>query len=379
MDSRRNSSLRLRPRMYPGADASSPESADLESLHTRVVNGRGDVSAALDIARDLGAAAPHPGQGVTASLWEHLATIAVADVQAARVVEPHLDAVAILAQATRNGIDMDLGAIGTSVADDRHATWGVFAAEGANTRLVAAESPSGFRLTGRKPWCSLASRLSHALVTACTASGARALFAVDLRGQGITTHDELWRASGMAQVPSAHVDFDGVDAVRIGVDGWYLERPGFWWGGLGVAAIWWGGAVGIARSMRSAVAAHREPDQLAFAHLGMVDARLEAARAVLADAADRIDAPFRTGSGSLTIDDFRLLAARGRAVAAEAVEAALSHSARSLGAAPFALDADFARQHAGLALYVRQHHAERDDAALGRILIASEKRGTTTW
>ena len=31
----------------------------------------------------------------------------------------------------------------------------------------------------------------------------------------------------------------------LGPPGWYTDRPGFWWGGGGVAAVWLGGAFGV--------------------------------------------------------------------------------------------------------------------------------------
>ena len=59
----------------------------------------GDVPALLALARDIGRTAPRPGEGSTARLWELLASVTAVDVAAGRVLEPHLDAVAILSQA----------------------------------------------------------------------------------------------------------------------------------------------------------------------------------------------------------------------------------------------------------------------------------------
>ncbi len=376
-------SLLLRSSERAGTGSEDEFVSGLEELHERVTRCRDDIVAALELARDVGRQLPNPGTGATADLWSQHATIAAADVQTARVVEPHVDALGILAEAAQDGIGVDLESVGAGEQYSANSqTWGVFAAESANHRLLAAEDDRGIFLTGTKPWCSLASQLSHALVTAHTSTGGRALFAVNLTDPRVTTHDGVWVARGMAQVPSCPVDFDGVPAVRVGADGWYLNRPGFWWGGLGVAAIWWGGAVGLARIMRTAAsgADHREPDQLTFAHLGAVDAALIAARAVLIDAADRIDdrvAP--AARGAEPSENPRLLAARGRSVAAWATDIVLSRSVRSLGPSSLALDPQFARQHADLALYVRQHHAERDDAALGRLVAAGDQDGGPGW
>ena len=334
-----------------------------------------ETAASLQLALEVGAVAPTPASGNTAALWELLATIAAAEVEVARVIEPHLDALAILAEARSADFGPDLSPIGV---DDR-STWGVFAAEGRGMRLQASVDAGRWSLTGTKPWCSLASHLSHALVTAHTPAG-RALFAVNLRGAGVRTHDELWVSRGMPGVPSAPVDFDRVAATAVGGDGWYLRRSGFSWGGLGVAAIWWGGAIGVARAMIDAARAH-EPDEFTLAHLGAVDQAIDGTRAVLADASHRVDAKAygRSIDGDhgdhepvMTDADARLLAARGRAVAARCAETVLERSSHSLGPGAFALDASFVRRHADLAMYVRQHHAERDDAHLGRMILDGE-------
>ncbi|MGB2556506.1 acyl-CoA dehydrogenase [Cellulosimicrobium cellulans] len=296
-----------------------------------------DVAALLDHARTIGARAPFPGDGRTAELWGALASLAATDVGAARVVEPHLDALAILGQVP---VPVALDAVGAGP----DSTWGVFAAEGPGVRLEAHERDGAWVLSGTKPWCSLAADLSHALVTAWTDAGRR-LFAVALRAPGVVPADGPWVARGLAQVVSAAVRFDDVPAVPVGAPGWYLERPGFAWGGIGVAACWWGGAVGLARTQRDALAA------------------------VLAEAASAVDA-------GVDGPDASLLARRVRGVVAEVVEEVQRRCAHALGPGPLTTDERFARRVADLGLYVRQHHAERDDASLGRALLA---HGTTAW
>ena len=65
----------------------------------------------------------------------------------------------------------------------------------------------------------------------------------------------------------------------------------------------------------------------------------------------------------------RLLALRVRAVVAAGVERTIHQAGHALGPAPLAFDADHARRVADLGLYVRQHHGERDLAALGAQLL----------
>ncbi|CAD6003241.1 acyl-CoA dehydrogenase family protein [Agreia sp. COWG] len=315
----------------------------------------GEAGPAIRLALEIGEVAPLPGRGETTELFALLRDVASADLTAARIVEAHLDARAILAEAGRV---------------PRAGGWGVFAAEGPGVRLDATEGGDGFTLTGTKPWCSVAGSLDRALVTAHTAPGHRRLFEVDLHAHGVTVREGGWAALGLSNVPSGPVDFDGVPAVPVGADDWYLERPGFAWGGIGVAACWLGGARGLAsRLWAGATAPGREPDQIALMHLGAVDASIFAAQAVLDEAARLIDAGHAVGAGG------KLLADRVRVVTASTVEDVLRRAAHSLGPAPLAHEADHARRVADLELYVRQHHAERDEASLGRRLLETN----TPW
>lgn len=334
--------------------------ADLDTLYARVLEDGDDVGAALRLAVDLGRAAPRPGSGRTLELWETLATIAAADLTAARVVEPHLDALAILGES---GSDL------ATLEVDHDSTWGVFAAEGAGMRLSAVATTGEFRLSGTKPWCSLGGRLSHALVTAHVDSGTRRLFAVDLRHPGVEVSSGVWAARGLTGIPSGPIDFAGVPAQPVGADGWYLSRTGFAWGGIGVAAVWWGGAIGIARRMFEQGSA-RDPDQIALAHLGAVDADILTGRIALASAADAID------SGRDERHEAAIRADRTRLIIAGVVDDVIRRSAHSLGPSPLALEERHARRVADLGLYVRQHHAERDEAAVGSALLASR---TAPW
>jgi alkylation response protein AidB-like acyl-CoA dehydrogenase len=282
------------------------------------------------------------------------------DLTAARVIEAHTDALAILAEAA---VDTAAGEVPiVDIGATAFSTWGVFAAEGAGVRVDAAQVGDRWLLNGTKPWCSLAARLSHALITAHTGGGNRRLFAIDLRGAGVHAADDGWVARGLADVPSGPIELTDCPAIPVGPDGWYLRRSGFAWGGIGVAACWYGGAVGLARTMREAFSA-KEPDQIAAMHLGAVDAILTGARCVLADAAVEVDAGHAAGPAGV------LLAARVRAVVAGAAEDVLERVGHALGPAPLARDERHARRVADLQLYLRQHHAERDEAALGRAVL----------
>jgi alkylation response protein AidB-like acyl-CoA dehydrogenase len=340
----------------PGTPATDRTPADVLASARAAA---GDPRAALALAGDLGRRLPLPGAGHTAGLWSTLAGVAAADLTVARALEPHLDAVAILEQAgAGTAAGVDLGSLGV----DGDSTWGVFAAEGPAGRLEATYDAGGWTLTGTKPWCSLAGVLSHGLVTAWTGAETRRLFAVRLAGPQVRVTDEPWVARGLPGVTSSPVEMERAPAVAVGEDGWYLTRPGFAWGGIGVAAIWYGGAVGVARRL-VAQAGRRHPDQIGLAHLGAVDAVLVAAATLLGDAATRVD------DGRATGHDGALLALRVRQVVRRAAEEVLDRAHHGLGPGPLVSEPEHAARVADLQLYLRQEHAERDQAALGRQLL----------
>ena len=329
------------------------------------------VTAALNWGIELGLAGLVPGSGATAQLWQTLATVASDDLGAARAIEPHLDALAILAQACEAGLATDAGT-------DPVRTWGVFASEGGPDPLTAEFLADGWQLTGTKQWCSLADRLDAALVSATTEDGSRRLFSVNLADPGVLVEPGTWVSRGLTEIPSGPVRFLAVSADAVGEPGWYLERPGFSWGGIGVAACWYGGAVGLARTLfAAAITANSagKADPFRSMHLGVVDEALGSARRALAEAATMVDAGLVTGAAG------RLTAKRVRSTVARACETVLSSVAHALGPAPLALDATHAKRVADLELYLRQHHAERDDASLGDALVrdGAARGGVAPW
>jgi alkylation response protein AidB-like acyl-CoA dehydrogenase len=307
----------------------------------RAVQAGEDIPAALALAREFGVLLPLPGSGQTLERWSVLARVAEANLTVARVFEAHTDALAILAEA--------------GVAAEPGSTWGVYAAEAPGSVVRAEQRDGSTILTGVKPWCSLGGEVDRALVTAHVGDD-RGLYQVDLTQPQVRVHPpERWVARGLRTVVSVPIEFDHAPATPVGEPGWYLQRNGFAWGGIGVAACWYGASVSLAAAVFRSAA--RRPGDLAALHAGVVDVALHAAYAVLRDAADAID--------SEKVDDPELLALRARTVVAEAAERVLHQAGRALGPAPLGFDADHAARVADLTIYVRQHHGERDLAAIG--------------
>jgi len=291
---------------------------------------------------------PLPGTGETSARWRSLAAVAERDLPLARLAEGHADAVAVLAEL--DGPAVPPGA-----------RLGVWAAEPPDGQVTAAASDEGWRLSGRKRWCSGAGVLTAALVTA-TAHDGRRLFLVDLGHRRVRIDPTGWVNAGMAGSDTADVHLVDVPGVPVGGPRAYLDRPGFWHGGIGVAAVWAGGARGVAAAL-TAAAVRRGPDPLRDAALGAVDVLLAGTDAALQVAAAEVDAdPLDAGVTA------QLRAQRVRALAARAGEEVLGLVGRALGAGPLAHDAEHAARVADLTVYLRQHHAERDLAALGALL-----------
>ncbi|CAI3791478.1 hypothetical protein [Pseudarthrobacter sp. MM222] len=364
------------PHLAVGLGSSPRDLAFLSPLLAEVGSAVGDVPALLKLAETAEMTAPKPGDGRTAFLWELLASVTAVDVAAGRILEPHLDAAAIVAQAAspadRDVTDREVTE--TSAVEGLHSggAWGVFAAEASGLRLEAVQTDGGVRLYGSKPWCSLAPQLDHAVLTAY-ADGGRAAFAIDLHAAGVSFADPEWTSRGLREIPSGTVHFDGVSAVPLGGPGWYYRRPGFAWGGMGVAACWLGGAVAVARgfkeSLRTAAAAGREPDQIALAHLGEIDRTLTSLTGYLARTASRIDGGGLSGNGAWS----EALRVRGQVAAA--VERIQTLVSQNLGPGPLAFDEGYGKRMADLSLYIRQHHAMRDDAQLGALTL----KGNHQW
>ncbi len=299
-----------------------------------------------DLAVSGQLAMPYPGSGGTLERWRQLARLSFEDTVVGRLAEAHADADAILAEIGSRAVGP--GEI-----------WGVWAAEPPTPVLRARMESGEWLLDGRKPWCSGATICTHALVTARTGERRR-LFAVDLDHPGVRPVPDSWHAVGMRESDSGAVDFTGVPAEPVGLPGEYLTRAGFWHGAIGVAACWYGSACAIAGALHERAGAGAVDDH-AFAHLGAVTATLHAARVCLENAAHGIDQDPDDGCGTA-----RLRARTVRAVVEDAATTAIDRVGRALGAGPLCADAAHARRVADLTVYLRQSHAERDLAELGR-------------
>ncbi|RZT31371.1 acyl-CoA dehydrogenase family protein [Cupriavidus agavae] len=312
---------------------------------------------------------PLPGHGRTLARWQLLADIGTGfGAVGIKLFEAHADALAILAEV----------ADATPPAGSRWAVWaaeppdarvGLSPAIDTDTRALAAAT--GIRhgepvlLNGRKAWCSGANGVTHALVTCHGGDGSARLAAVDLHGPGVTITTDGWLAVGMAATCSGDVLFENCPALCIGGDRAYLDRPGFWHGGAGIAACWYGAALPLADAVRHAVRQRKDPH--AAAHLGAIEGALEAAAALLRETAAWIDAH--------PAEDAFVPAMRLRTVVEAAAQTVLQRAGHVLGAGPLCRNGRLAALYADLPVFLRQSHAERDLAALGLAVAEEEDAG----
>lgn len=303
---------------------------------------------------------PVPGGGATLARWQALCAVAQHDLSLAKLFEGHTDALAILRES------------GAPFASSTERTWGMWAAEAADARvLISPSEPGECTLAGVKRWCSGAAHVSDGLLTAWHGDGrGPQLVHVEMGQRSISVDARPWHAVGMQGSASIDIHFEGASARLVGGVGSYLCRPGFWQGGAGVSACWLGGALAVAGTLRRALRDGTERDRSPFrlAALGKVDASVQGTTALLREAASWIDT-HPTG-------DARAVAARVRLSAEVTATRVLDQVGRALGAGPYCRDAAFARMAADLPVFIRQSHGERDWASLGEQSLAS---GEDTW
>jgi alkylation response protein AidB-like acyl-CoA dehydrogenase len=179
----------------------------------------------------------------------------------------------------------------------------------------------------------------------------------------------------MAAADTLDVTFDAVPVAadaQVGTVGWYVGRRGFALGGGGVAAVWWGGAAGVLERVLGHLGP--SPDRHALAHVGELHAALAGADALVARTAALVDAAAAAPAQAGAPADVVLAVATLRAAVERAARDVVDRAPRIVGPGPLSRDAGLARMLADLALYVRQHHAERDHAALGEQVLDRRRR-----
>ena len=303
---------------------------------------------------DDGLSVPRPGTGDTGTRWRTLRELCHVDIALGRLVEAHLDADVILHELTGRGTESG-------------EFWGVWAAEPPMPRVTAERRGEGWRLTGAKPWCSGVLSFDHELITADVLTGAaagRRMCAVELDAEGVRRELADWTNAGMDRTETGTVVLDGVVGRPVGERGAYLDRAGFWHGGIGVAACWVGGTQKVADALYiKAASANRELPEILLMHLGAVEAEIATAVALLDAAAREVDAC----PSDLEVARRRAFGVRWSVE--QRATAVIDRVGRALGPGPLVHDAEHAQAVADLQVYVRQSHADADLVSLGALVV----------
>lgn len=290
---------------------------------------------------------PLPGSGSTWERWTFFAQAGAWDLCLFKVLEAHYDACAILSELCqpppRSG-----------------ELWGVWAAEPPDAVLEYSGEEQG-HVDGIKRWCSGATIVTHALVTAHRGED-RCLVALAMQQPAIKMDETTWQAVGMQRVHTLEIAFAGVPARLVGQNYAYLNRPGFWHGGGGIAAGWLGAARAVVGPLLKAKGLIASPHQLV--HLGAVDTALRVNEVMLREIARLIDAQPELPHDRAVLQ----LRTSVDGCCAEV----LARVGRALGAVPLCQNGAHAWRVADLGVFTRQAHAERDLQALGEAAVEAD-------
>ena len=275
-------------------------------------------------------------------LADALAELGRVDLCLARLVEGHADAMRILDQAGSR---------------PRPGVYGVWASRSAGTGVHARPDGAGWRLTGELRFASGIDVIDRALLPGWLDADTHLLF--DVPADGVEPDRTTWRTSAMdaSRSFSVRADLPCETADTVGPENFYLSRPGFVVGGLGVAAVWAGGAQSVLEQVSHGLRRF-EPSGHQLRRLGVMEQAVWEARTAVGATASRL--PELTGDPLVR----ETTAARTAVVAA--CERVVDEAQRIVGPGGMSGDARLARTLADLAIFVRQHHVDLALEGFGR-------------
>lgn len=268
-------------------------------------------------------------------LVEALMALGRADITLSRLTEGHIDALRILAEA---GARPEPGAL-----------YGVWASRSGGSGFAARRAGDRWHLEGRLLFASGAGILDRAILTAWPDEDTHVLLDTEVRDWPFDTTD--WRTRAMENSRSHRVELDQEVAARqVGEENFYLDRWGFFPGGVGVAAVWAGGAARVL-DLLGAVEGDAK-----LARLGRARTELATSAALVRQAGAELQA---------RPPEPRARATFARAGVAAAVRRLLEEVRTIAGPAGLAFREDLTRAVDDLTMYVSQQNADGDAHYLG--------------
>ena len=282
---------------------------------------------------------------------DRLLALGRTDIPLSRLAEGHIDALRILAQAGTRPRPRSAG--------PDPALYGVWASRSMRSGVSGRQCADGrLRLDGTIRFASGAGLLDRALVPVWTDAEHHLL--IDLPTDGLPVDASVWRTGAMAASRTYELAINDVIAEPdqiVGPLDFYLDRPGFFPGGVGVAACWTGGAARIVDLLRSR---HPTMTPAQQRRLGTIRTDLVCATAAVRQAGEHLD----TRSAGEPVD-WQVVATEARACAAAAIRRIITEARLLTGPAGVAMDDELAHALPDLELYVLQQNADADATLLG--------------
>jgi hypothetical protein len=303
---------------------------------------RSSVEAMRDAVRRLATAHADVWTGPFPDFADALAAVGRVDLCLARLVEGHADALRILDQA------------GGAPCPGVYAVW---ASRSAGTGVNATADGPGWRLDGELRFASGIDVVDRALLPGWVDPDTHLLF--DIATRDVEADRASWHTSAMDASRSFTVQVHercGADAV-VGPENFYLRRPGFLVGGLGVAAVWAGGAQSLLDQVTSGLRRFA-PSAHQLRRLGLLEQAVWAAHTAVAVTARRLP--------GLDAEEVTRETTLARTAVVSACEQVGIETERIVGPAGLSGNARLARTLADLAIFVRQHHVDNALEGLAR-------------
>ncbi|MBC7529971.1 MAG: hypothetical protein H7318_00225 [Oligoflexus sp.] len=330
--------------LFPPVCQSRPYKGLLRSYASPETSG--DVHAivrSLVMDNEMGLA--QPGHGNSWSRFSALMEFGAYNLSVAKLLESHFDAITIM--------------------DEAHFTpeagiYAVWASKFGGKHLTGIRNGDRWQIRGDIAFASGIDAIDFAIVPVETDSGE---YLFQIPRATITSIDKSqWNASGMELSDTAWVTVEALlhDSNRMGSADFYLNRRGFWPGGIGVAACWLGGATGIFENWvkTSSAKAYKEPhDQ---AQRGRAYSSLKACTIYLRYLATRIEDP------KTSIAELRREALSFRHLVDQTCSDLVTQSLRAIGPILMVSDAEHLQRCMDLQIFTRQCHAEKDWATLSK-------------
>lgn len=299
--------------------------------------------ATRQILKKTGLALPLPGQGQTLLRWKMLMELGAFDLCVAKLAESHYDALAMLHEAGKV---------------PKAGIYGVWASKFGGRFLEGRfdKNSKKWIIAGEIAFASGVGLVDQALIPVMTSEG-EYLFEVPSSAFAITkSAEDFWQTPGMKNCETAWIEV----AVELSSDdlvggqNFYLQRPGFWMGGIGVAACWLGAAQNLFEIWQQKAVSMNREDPFEAAARCEIFVDLKAGAQLFAQAAKIID------DKTSTVDQIRTEAYVLRHYADRVANQLLERANRAMGPILMVGDSRYSRKALDLQIFTRQCHAEKD-------------------